>query len=159
MIKKITAAVAGCVVAFTGTAQTMNDDEQAVWALEERYWDYVRANDVENYRSLWDERFIGWPRFAVGPMGKENIHEWFASYHEDPTVRFDFELEPGSVRSYGPDIVAAHYLVRGYFRSSETGEEAGEGFVTRITHTWQRRGDNWVIITGMSGQWAGADEQ
>ena len=76
-----------------GAAREMNaeESEAAVWQLEEAYWRYVKANDLDGYRTLWDERFVGWPGFAEHPVGKANI-----------------------------------------------------------THTWQRRGDSWRIITGMS---------
>jgi len=50
-------------------ADEMNADEKAVWALEETYWVNVKSNDIPGYRSLWDERFVGWPGFSRQPMG------------------------------------------------------------------------------------------
>jgi hypothetical protein len=131
----------------------LTEDEQSVWDLEVAYWEYVKANDIPGYRSLWDERFIGWPGFSEQPLGKENIHEWVTD-HRDPGIGVEYELTLGSVRAHG-NIVAAHYLVRYSRRSPETGEMIGDEIVSRITHTWQRQGDTWRIVTGMSGSWIG----
>jgi hypothetical protein len=89
----------------------LSKDEQTVWKLEIAYWEHVKYNDIPAYRSLWDERFVGWPSFSEKPLGKKNIHEWIAQYHSDPSKRPDYELTLGSVRAYG-NVVAAHYLVR-----------------------------------------------
>ena len=125
-------------------------DEQAVWSLEEAYWVYVKNNDIEGYLTLWDERFVGWPGFSEAPIGKGNIGEWIAPLHENPAETYDYELTREAVRSFG-DVVVVHYLVRDFMRSASTGEVVRQLDVYRITHTWQRRGDTWQIITGMSG--------
>jgi hypothetical protein len=129
-------------------------DEEAVWNLEEAYWVYVKNNDVDGYLTLWDERFVGWPGFSKAPMGKVKIHEWILPLHENPAETYDYELTREAVRSFG-DVVVAHYLVRDYFRSANTGEVVRQLDEYRITHTWQRRGETWQIITGMSGAQAG----
>ena len=46
-------------------------DEEAVWKLEEAYWQFVKNNDIDGYRSLWDERFVGWPGFSESPVGAD----------------------------------------------------------------------------------------
>ena len=138
-------------------AQSLSADESTVWALEEAYWAYVKANNIDGYRSLWDERFVGWPGFSRQPVGKNSIHHWIAPLHENPSRAYDYRLTQEAVRSFGADIVVAHYLVRGFFRSVDTGEIVESGSVSRITHTWQRRGDTWQIVTGMSGTLIGDD--
>lgn len=142
--------IAMLIIPLSSLADKLNSDEQAVWQLEEAYWQYVMANDTKAYRSLWDDRFVGWPGFSRAPLGKASIHEWIAQYHDDDADYFDYELTIGSVRDYG-DVVAAHYLVQYFMRSVETSEKIGNGVTSRITHTWQRRGDTWQIVSGMSG--------
>jgi ketosteroid isomerase-like protein len=149
-IAVLLAMVMGSVVFAAG----LNDDEKEVWNLEIAYWEYVKSNDIPSYRSLWDERFVGWPGFSEMPLGKANIHEWVAELHSNPGTRVEYELTIGSVRAFG-DIVATHYLVRFSARSVTTGEIVGDAVVSRITHTWQRHGDSWRIVTGMSGSWIG----
>lgn len=130
-------------------------DEEAVWKLEEAYWQFVKNNDIDGYRSLWDERFVGWPGFSESPVLKKNIADWIAPLHANPALEYDYELTKGAVRSFG-EVVVAHYLVRDYSRSLATGKETNVDLF-RVTHTWQRRGDSWQIITGMSGSWVSED--
>jgi ketosteroid isomerase-like protein len=130
------------------TAQEMTPDEQAVWKLEEQYWVYVRNSDLEGYRTLWDDRFVGWPSFSPKPVGKGSIGEWIPPLHADSEQKFQYTLEPMAVRSFG-DVVVAHYLVKERWVSAKTGQVT-RSEAARITHTWQRKGDGWVIITGMS---------
>jgi hypothetical protein len=134
---------------LTCLAQELTPDEAAVWHLEEAYWQYVKANDLDGYRTLWDERFVGWPSVSPRPLGKANITDWIPPLHEDPARLYDFRLQKEAVRAFG-DSVAVHYLVWYIWRDAETGAIVTEKDPLRITHTWQRRGDSWQIITGMS---------
>lgn len=128
------------------------EDETAVWQLEENYWKYVKEQDLDACRALWDERFVGWPSFSLRPMGKKSISDWIPPLHQDAARVFDFELQREAVRSFG-DIVVAHYLYKRIHRNAETGEVLEESSWSRITHTWQRRGDTWQIVTGMSASY------
>jgi ketosteroid isomerase-like protein len=135
--------------------QEMTADEQAVWKLEENYWKYVKEQDIEKYLELWDERFVGWPRSSTAPAGKANITDWMAPWFADSARALDFELKREAVRSFG-DVVAAHYLVWYVVRDAQTGSLLQRTPV-RITHTWQRHGDSWQIITGMSSPHAASE--
>jgi hypothetical protein len=135
-------------VAFAGP----EDDELVVWKLEETYWTYVKNQDLHAYRSLWDERFVGWPSFSPRPMEKDHIADWIAPLHADPSRAFDYELKREAVRAFG-DVVVAHYLYREVYRSSKTGEVVEESAWRRIMHTWMRRGDTFQIVTGMSASY------
>jgi hypothetical protein len=126
-------------------------DERAVWRLEHKYWEYAKANDVPRYLTLWDERFVGWPGGKKSPVGKAEIAGWIAPLHEQTGKQFDYELTQEASRSFH-NVVVVHYLVRYFYRSSESGKVVEELGVSRITHTWQRRGSAWRIITGMSAE-------
>jgi hypothetical protein len=140
------------VLPLTALASDLTPDEAAVWQLEAAYWQYVKANDLEAYRTLWDENFVGWPSFSERPLGKASIGDWIPPLHEDPERLFDYRLQPEAVRAFG-DSVVAHYLVWEYWRDAATGAVVEEDPPIRITHTWQRRGDTWQIITGMSASY------
>jgi ketosteroid isomerase-like protein len=124
-------------------------DEASVWKMEEVYWIYVKTNDPTGYLSLWDDRFVGWPSFSNTPREKAGIEQSIALLHVNPAEVYDYELTREAVHAFG-DVVAAHYLVHAFCRSPETGEIIRDLGNTRITHTWQRRGDSWQIITGMA---------
>ena len=90
------------------------------------------------------------------PMGKENIADWIPRMHADPNRIYSYELQREAVRSFG-DSVVVHYLATDVYTDAKTGELVERGEPYRVTHTWQRRGDTWQIITGMSASWAGND--
>jgi ketosteroid isomerase-like protein len=129
-------------------AGEMTPDEKAVWQLEEQYWVYVAKSDIDGYLTLWDDRFVGWPSFSPTPVGKESIGDWIRPLHADPEQKWEYTLEQKAVRSFG-DVVVAHYLVNERWVSAKTGQVTRSQSV-RITHTWKKRGNAWVIITGMS---------
>ena len=128
------------------------EDEEAVWALEEAYWTYVKNNDIASYLTLWDENFVGWPSFSRTALEKVGISDWIAPLHENPSEEYDYKLTREAVRSFG-NVVVVHYLFHESFRSKETGKLLRSDAPGRITHTWQRHGDTWQIITGMSAAW------
>jgi len=133
-------------------ADDLTSDEFAVWQLEETYWKYVKAGDLEAYRTLWDENFVGWPDWAEHPQGKAVIGDWIPPLHADPERLYDYRLQKEAVRAFG-DSVATHYLVWDIWRDASTEAILEEEGPFRITHTWQRRGDSWQIITGMSASY------
>jgi hypothetical protein len=73
MLKVITLLVA---LAIAASAQDADTDEAQIWNLEKSYWEYVKANDLEKYRALWHEDFLGWPFVSSEPMGKNHITDW-----------------------------------------------------------------------------------
>jgi hypothetical protein len=56
MLKTISILLALATGAF---GQGSTKDEGQVWSLEKAYWEYVKANDLEKYRALWHEDFLG----------------------------------------------------------------------------------------------------
>ena len=135
---------------LTCWADELSADEQAVWDLENAYWEYVKSNDITGYRTLWDENFVGWPGFSRMALEKDVIHTWIPRLHANPAEKYDYTLTLNAVRSFG-DVVVAHYLVKTTYSAADTGAKIRDGGTSRITHTWQRRGESWQIITGMSG--------
>jgi len=124
-------------------------EECQVWHQEEAYWKYAAANDVEGYRALWHEDFVGWGDGSEAPLGKAHVGDWIPGLHADSTKRWSYELRPMSVRSYGDGVVATQYAETDYFTDVASGKKTTNGW-GKITHTWKRFGDRWLIITGMA---------
>lgn len=136
------------MLAIPLTAAEMTADERAVWRLEEQYWVYVTKSDIDGYLTLWDDRFVGWPSFSPAPVGKDGISGWIRPLHADAGQKFEYTLERMAVRSFG-EVVVAHYLVKERWVSVGSGKMTRSETV-RITHTWKKKGDTWLIVTGMS---------
>src|SRR5579871_292708 len=131
MIKAILVCLIFCAVA----AGQQTRSEKAVWQQEETYWRLLHDNQKTAYLALWDERFVGWPRFEANPSGKDKIASTFAPVSE-------YKLAPLSVREYGKNIVITFY------RASIT--RNGVTRTYRLAHTWLRSKSGWRIIGGMS---------
>jgi hypothetical protein len=119
-----------------------------VWDRETEYWTYVKAGDVENYRTLWHERFIGWPCGSAHPLRKDAIGNWVQEIR-DKHIKAAVDLTREGAEDFG-DIVVVHYQ----FSRVDTfpdGHVEGKGEISKITHTWMRVGDTWLIIGGMCG--------
>jgi hypothetical protein len=56
MLKTILSLLALTVAAF---AEEFAKDEAQIWNLEKAYWEYVKTNDLEKYRALWHDNFVG----------------------------------------------------------------------------------------------------
>jgi hypothetical protein len=56
MLKTILSLLALTVAAF---AEEFAKDEAQTWNLEKAYWEYVKTNDLEKYRALWHDNFVG----------------------------------------------------------------------------------------------------
>ena len=57
-----------------------SDNEKAVWKLESSYWDDVKALDLDSYRALWHEKFVGWPSVNSHPVRKDHITDWIKAH-------------------------------------------------------------------------------
>ena len=139
-------AVAALSVARPSAGQ-QSANEQAVWKLEADYWKYVKAVDLEGYRSLWHRDFVGWPSASSQPARKDHITDWIAAY-TDKGLRLQwFSIQPAASQAT-ENIVIVHYWVTSFWA-----DKAGEGeppATNRITHTWIKTGAGWQILGGMS---------
>ena len=66
-------------LAASAFAQNSVENEAQVWQLEKAYWEYVKANDLDKYRALWHENFLGWPFISSTPVRKDHITDWITT--------------------------------------------------------------------------------
>ena len=94
-------AIAALLAVFALTAEAESPQERAVWKLEHDYWQYVKNFDLEGYRSLWNEDFVGWPESIATPVGKANITDWIMAYKSKGEELQILKLEPAASRAFG----------------------------------------------------------
>src|SRR5215470_3501479 len=122
------------------------DGEQPIWDLEQKYWRYVEANDLDSYRSLWHTDFVGWPGVSAAPVRKDHITDWITA-QTGQGRKFEFvELKPAAIQMHG-DLAVVYYWST-YKWVDKSG--AGTARRTRVTHTWVKNGKDWQIVGGMS---------
>src|SRR5690349_20696153 len=99
------------VFAISAFAQTSTNDETQVWNLEKSYWEYVKTNELEKYRALWHERFLGWPNTASSPAHKDHITDWITANTSKGVKLQSYDLEQVAIQITG-DIAATHYRIK-----------------------------------------------
>jgi ketosteroid isomerase-like protein len=127
-------------------AQGANTDD-TVWAQELKYWQFVKTNDLEQYRALWSESFLGWPFSATQPARKAQITDWITNRTTKGDRVKSYDLERLVVQVSG-DLATTTYRAHSTWVDAQGKETVG---VMRILHTWRREHDGtWRIISGMS---------
>lgn len=121
--------------------------ETQIWNLERAYWDYVKSGDLEKYRALWHEQFLGWPFTSSAPARKDHITDWITKNTSQGVKLQSYELEPVAIQVTG-DVVADHYRIKMIWSGPKPTDTKTE--MLRIHHTWFRTGDTWQILSGMS---------
>ena len=136
-------------VAFTGPlcAGPAGADERTVWLLEDTYWQYFQSNDLEHYRALWHNDFLGWPVTNSEPVHKEHITEWIALHTSIGETLRSYDLERLAATATGSYVTVAY---RAHMAWVATGG-AEKPSTIRVIHTWLRTADGkWQIISGMA---------
>jgi ketosteroid isomerase-like protein len=128
-------------------AENQSADERAVWQLEQAYWKYVQAGDLESYRNLWHPNFLGWPNSSARPKRKDHITDWITESTKKGLRLKSYQLEPAASKATG-NVVVTHYWITDRWVDKEG---HGDSETLRITHTWIRISGGWQIIGGMSG--------
>lgn len=147
MAGRLLSLVAGICLAFPLGAEELNAGEQAVWRLEEDYWRFVSAGDIDSYVKLWHDDFVGWPCFERTPAGKQDIGKWVRDIRNN-RWKLSYQLKPLANQSFGDDVVVVHYAAE-YVYDYGDGTQSGAGIWRKFTHTWMRVGEGWQIIGGM----------
>ncbi|HEY4271054.1 MAG TPA: nuclear transport factor 2 family protein [Candidatus Udaeobacter sp.] len=144
MLRTITLFIALAATAF---AQNPANDETEVWQLEKAYWEYVKANDLEKYRALWNDNFLGWPFVSSAPVRKDHITDWITTNTFKGIKLQSYSIEQLAIQITG-DIALDYYRINASWADSKGAETRADKF--RITHTWIRTRGTWQIIGGMS---------
>jgi len=140
-------ALAILLLAAASSAGQTADHEVEVWSLEEAYWRYVQSNDLERYRTLWHDDFLGWPNSSPEPARKAQITNWITAHSTKGESLKSFELDKRALQAIG-DLVTVTYRVRVTWLKKD-GSTYSEK--VRIIHTWRRGGEGrWQIVSGMS---------
>lgn len=135
------------LLASTGFGQDSAKDQLQIWNLEKAYWEYVKVNDLESYRALWHNDFLGWPFVSSVPLQKDHITDWITANTSKGIKLHSHLIEQLGIQITG-DVAIDYYRIKATWANSEGVEVKTDAL--RITHTWIRTRDTWQIIGGMS---------
>jgi hypothetical protein len=153
---KLTAIIFLPIAFLTGFGRAQQPAEKeknahvaAVWKLEELYWRYVQAGDVDNYRTLWNESFRGWPCKNQHTATIAEIGNWVRDIREQK-VKLTYSLTLDGAADFG-DIIVIYYKTPVIYEYPD-GRIVDRDKVFKFTHTWRKSGNAWLIIGGMCGE-------
>jgi hypothetical protein len=123
--------------------------ENEAWQMEEKYWIYVKNNDTISYKTLWHDEFIGYPSFGDGVSNKNKIAIWIPELHADENLKFSYKLFKKATNAID-DVVIVFYDTDQIWTDQQDNIVKKE--TLKVTHTWKKYADNWVILGGMAGK-------
>ena len=148
-ISKVSCAALLLITPFLLRAQVVDsewtEDEQEIWALEERYMTAFKDGDVEGLKAFLHADFLGWPSYSSDPVARAPALASVTALHESLVIR-TVEIRPRAIHLSG-EIALVHYLV---VLEIEEGDGGTAATSSRITHTWVEEDGRWWILGGMS---------
>ena len=140
-------AIGAVLLASRLFASQPSADEKEVWSLENSYWRYVQANDLDRYRTLWHADFLGWPLSSPEPVRKERITDWITAHTSTGEMLKSYDLQRLAAQASG-DHVTVTYRVHMTWVNKDGVDQPGN---LRVIHTWVRNASHkWQIISGMA---------
>ena len=97
-------------LAASAFAQNSVENEAQVWQLEKAYWEYVKANDLDKYRALWHENFLGWPFISSTPVRKDHITDWITTNTSKGIKLRSYSIEQLAIQVTG-DVAVDYYRI------------------------------------------------
>ncbi len=107
----------------------------------------MKANDLESYRALWHDDFLGWPFVSSVPLRKDHITDWITANTSKGIKLQSYSIEELAIQITG-DVAINYYRIKATWANSKGVEVKTDAL--RITHTWIRTHDTWQILGGMS---------
>jgi ketosteroid isomerase-like protein len=147
MTRIVRLTVVAVLLAPALLAAPLSADAEKLWSLEKAYWQYVQANDLQKYRTLWRTDFLGWPYVSPEPLRRDHITDWITAQTSKGESLQSYDLKRLTSQVTG-DVATTTYRVR-----LAGGDKAGAGqsSTIRVIHTWVRDANGtWQIISGMS---------
>ena len=123
--------------------------EEEAWQMEVKYWDYVQRIDTVEYKKLWHENFIGYPSFGTGVSDRSKIATWIPDLHKDTSLTFSHKLHKKASNAID-DVVLVFYDVDEIWTNEEN--EVVEKLTYKLTHTWKKYDDDWLILGGLAAK-------
>src|SRR6478672_3020984 len=108
-----------------------------------RSFDVCCANDLEKYRALWHENFVGWPFVSPAPVRKDHITDWITSNTSKGIKLQTYSIEQLAIQITG-DVAINYYRINATWANGAGAEVRTDKL--RITHTWTRPHGTWQII-------------
>ena len=119
--------------------------EDLLWQKEEQYWQYVKNYDLESYRKLWDENFMGYPSNNV-VVDKDHITDWLTEMKRTNRGNYDYKLTRKVENVFGDTAIVFYDVTQTWTNAKN---KVVKSNALKIIHTWKKTGQDWLIVGGM----------
>lgn len=123
--------------------------EEQVWAREVEHWECIKASNLVGLAALWHQTGVAWSNGQSQPHDKDGVVAATAAALDAlQPGSVEIELKRLSCRVVGDTgVVFFEMLARATTMAGPSFE-----IKERITRTWLRYGDAWLIVAAMSAE-------
>lgn len=132
----------------SGMAQKWSQEQKAVWAGVEKYWEVAANGDVEGFLSYFDESYVGWSYISKVPQNKANTSKWIRNdFAKNKSVLYT--LTPITIWVKG-DFAFVNYFYAQLEKNIKTEKENPSA--GKWTDILMKKGNRWVLIGDHGGR-------
>jgi ketosteroid isomerase-like protein len=128
-------------------AQQWSDEQKAVWAGIEAYWQAGMSDDPSGLLSYFDDSYFGWNYENYTPSPKSNVVKTMNYWYTKGKTKL-YTLTPARIWVNG-NFAYAHYY---YYMVNEDPEGKPMAERGRWTDILMKKGDKWMLVGDHGGE-------
>jgi len=128
------------------SAQQWSDEQKAVWAGVEAYWQAGMADDPSGMLSYFDDSYFGWNYENDSPSPKSHVVKSMNYWYTKGKTKM-YNLTPSRIW-VGGDFAYVHYY---YYMVNEGAEGKPMPERGRWTDILMKKGDKWMLVGDHGG--------
>jgi len=129
------------------SAQQWSDEQKAVWAGVETYWQAGMSDDISGFLSYFDDSYFGWDNSNEAPGPKSNVVKSMTYWSKKGKVQY-FNLTPARIWVNG-NFAYVHYYYTQVTESTDGKPNTEKG---RWTDILMKKGDKWMLVGDHGGE-------
>ena len=128
-------------------AQQWSDEQKAVWAGVESYWQAGMSDDPSGLLSYFDDSYFGWNYSNDAPGSKSQVTKVMNYWFKKGKTQY-YNLTPARIWVNG-DFAYVHYY---YVQVTEDNEGKPNTERGRWTDVLMKKGDKWMLVGDHGGE-------
>ena len=129
------------------SAQQWSDEQKAVWAGVETYWQAGMSDDPSGFLSYFDDSYFGWNYQNESPGPKSHVVKAMNYWYKKGKTKY-YNLTPASIWVNG-NFAYVHYYYAQVMENSEGKPTTEKG---RWTDILMKKGDKWMLVGDHGGE-------
>jgi len=128
-------------------AQQWSDEQKAVWAGVEKYWEAGMSSDPTDFLSYFDDTYHGWQYQSGAPSTKAQLTKVMSYWFKKGQTKL-YTITPATIWVNG-NFAYVHY----YYSMVNEGTD-GKPMIERgrWTDILMKKGDKWMLVGDHGGE-------